>query len=193
MKKIISLSITVLSLLPAFAQVSSASPANPPFAKAMQAVLHDFTGNFRSISGHLILQQAETDNYVSLVQLPGATECIITRYHSLQDSTASWQAKMTRNEDFQIASKQYREYYTRLKSCFLTLKDGSSIYLKGEWSEPDDSRKFTVSTFKLNTTDLRYLELQVDLEMLFLLNEWVVNINVSNKKKDTLEPAGGSR
>jgi len=111
----------------------------------------------------------------------------------VQDSTASWQAKMPRNEDFETAAKQYKEYYNRLKSCFITLRDGSSIYLKGEWNEPSNSKKFIVSTFKLNTTDLRYVELQVDLEMLYELQEWVININVSNKKKDTLEPTEASR
>lgn len=188
MKKVVSLSLSVLLLVPVFAQITTASPSRPPFSKAMEAVLHDFTGNFRNISGELILQQAETDNYTSLVQLPGATECVITRYHSLEDSTASWQAKMYRNEDFALAAKQYKEYYNRLKSCYLTLKDGSSIYLKGVWTEPSDDKKFSVCTFKLNTTDLRYNELQVDLEILFELQEWVININVSNKKKDTLEP-----
>lgn len=188
MKKLIIFSLTVLSVVTVCAQVNTASPARAPFSKAMQTVLHDFTGNFRNITGDLIEQQAEIDNYVSLVQLPGATECTITRYHSVQDSTASWQAKMFRSEDFAVAAKQYKEFYNRLKSCYLTLRDGSSIYIKGDWNEPSDEKKFTVTTFRLNTTDLRYRELQVNLELLFELQEWVVNINVSNKKKDTLEP-----
>lgn len=187
MKKITILSIAMLAMLTSFTQVNTASPAAAPFSKAMETVLHDYTGNFLHISGDLIAKEVETESYASTVQLPGAAECLVTRYHSIEDKTASWQAKMGRSEDFDAASKQYKELYNRLKSCYLKLSDGSSIYLKGEWEEPKTEKTFTVSTFRLASTDLRYRELKVDLEILYQLDQWVVNINVVSKKNDTLE------
>jgi DNA modification methylase len=115
------------------------------------------------------------------------------RYHSKEDITASWQAKMFRNGDFDIAAKQYREFYNRLKSCYLTLADGSSIYLKGDWEAPTDEKSFTVSTFRLATTDLRYSDLKIELEILYQLDQWAVNINVVSKKKDTLQAEGDAK
>ena len=187
MKKIIIPAIAVLATLTGFAQVNAASPAAAPFSKAIETVLHDYTGNFHHISGDLIAKEVETESYASTVQLPGAAECLVTRYHSAEDKTASWQAKMLRSEDFEAAAKQYKELYNRLKSCYLKLPDGSSIYLKGEWEEPKTEKTFAVSTFRLASTDLRYRELKVDLEILYLLDQWVVNINVLSKKNDTLE------
>jgi hypothetical protein len=193
LKKITIFAVAVLATLSSFAQVNTASPAAAPFSKAMETVLHDYTGNFRNISGDLVAKEIETESYASLVKLPGAGECMVTRYHSLEDKTASWQAKMMHSEDFEAAAKQYKELYSRLKSCYLKLPDGSSIYLKGEWEEPKEEKIFTVSTFRLASTDLRYREMKVDLELLYQLNEWVVNINVVSKKKDTLEADGDAK
>lgn len=189
MKKIIVLSVVILSTIYGNAQNSSASPAASPFPKAMEAVLHDYTGNFYNISGELVAKEVETESYISTIQLPGAAECLVTRYHSKEDISASWQAKMFRGEEFGQATRQYKEFYNRLKSCYLRLQDGSNIYLKGEWEEPKEENAFTVSIFRLATTDLRYSELKIELEILYQLDQWVVNINVASKKKDTLEGA----
>jgi hypothetical protein len=186
-KKTIVLAVAVFAMICGYTQNNSSSPAASPFPKAMEAVLNDYTGNFYHISGALVAKEVETESYASTVQLPGAAGCLVTRYHSKEDITASWQAKMFRSEAFAMAAKQYRELYNRLKSCYLRLQDGSSIYLKGEWEEPKEEKSFTVSTFRLTTTDLRYSELKIDLEILYQLDQWVVNINVVSKRKDTLE------
>ena len=179
--------VAVFISIGGFCQVSTASPTAAPFPKAMAAVLHDYTGNFISISGDLVTQDVESESYVSTVRLPGAISCMVTRFHSKEDITASWQAKMFRAEDFGLAAKQYRELYKHLKACYLKLNDGSSIFLKADLEEPKEDKKFTVTSFKLASTDLRYRELKVELELLYRMSEWEININVVSKKKDSLE------
>jgi hypothetical protein len=153
----------------------------------MEAVLHDFPNNYRNISGDLVLAQAETDNYASLVLLPGASECTVTRYHSIEDTTASWQAKMFHSEDFKEVSQRYKELYKQLKGCYLQLVDGSIIYLNAEWEAPTEEKAFVMSTLRLATGDERYKEMKIDLEMVYQFPEWTININVSGKKDDSLK------
>lgn len=188
MKSITALGIIFLISTSAFSQASTASPTASAFPKAMAAVLHDYTVNFTGITGELISKDVESESYTSTILLPGAKECKITRYHSKEDITASWQANMLRTEDFEAAAKHYKELYKHLKACYLKLNDGSSIFLKATLETPSEDKKFTVTSFKLATTDLRFRELKVELELLYRIGEWEININVVNKKKDSLEP-----
>ena len=187
MKKIMFACVALLMATGALAQARFASVREESFSKVMEAVVHDFPNNYRNICGDLVLEQAEIENYASLVQLPGASECMVTRYHSLEDTTASWQAKMFRSEDFKEVSQQYKELYRQLKACYLRLVDGSIIYMNADWEAPTEEKPFVMSTLRLATGDWRYKEMKIDLEMVYQFPEWTININVSGKKKDSLE------
>lgn len=151
---------------------------NGNFSAAIEAVLHDIPSNLRNITGELVLAEGEIENYACTVELPGADHCFITRYHSASDTTASWQAKMYSNEDFDKASRQYHDLYNRLRSCYLLLADSSMVFLKGEWEPVLEEIPFATSTLRLSTGDGRYGEVRVQLEMLYQANDWVVNINI---------------
>jgi hypothetical protein len=155
-----------------------------PLPMAIGTVLRDFPNNLRNITGDLILAQGEIDNYASTVLLPGAESCIVTRYHSVVDSTASWQAKMFSSDDFAKAAHAYHELYRQLKTCFLLLPDSSIIYLRGVWQPAKEEVSFTTSTLQLATGDIRYKEVKVELELVYLLADWTVNINIISKKPD---------
>ncbi len=142
MKTYITLFVAVIGFFPALAQTlprRSDDLRNPEssdkeiFSMAIEAVLHDFPSNLRHITGELVLAEGEIENYACTVELPGAEHCVITRYHSASDTTASWQAKMYTSDDFGKASAKYHALYNRLQSCYLLLADSSMVYLKGEW------------------------------------------------------------
>lgn len=154
------------------------------FSRAFAEVILDYPNNFHNISGDLILSQGEYEHYASLVTLPGSKSCIIGRYHSLADSTASWQAVMYSHEDFEEASREYKNIFRQLRSSPVTLVDGSKIYLVGEMPELDGSLDFTIATFIFPTADMRYRNFKVELELLYTMNEWVINLNLVRRKKD---------
>jgi len=166
-------------------------PKVAPFPEVIQTVLTDFPFNLRHITGELVLAQGEFENYASIVQLQEAQHCTITRYHSVDDTTVSWQAKMNRYDEFAAASHQYQELYKKLEHCYLRLVDGSIVYLQGVWEPAKEEAAFTTSTLRLTTGDWRYKEVKVELELVFLLTEWEVNINILTKKRDD-EVGGGS-
>lgn len=155
-----------------------------PFEEVIQAVLTDFPFNLRNIKGELVLAQGEFENYSSMVQLAEAERCTITRYHSADDTTVSWQAKMYNSDEYEKAARQYHELYRKLEHCYLKLVDGSIIYLQGVWEPAREDAPFTTSTLRLTTGDWRYKEVKVELELVYLLADWDVNINILTKKRD---------
>ena len=155
-----------------------------PFPIAIDAVLKDFPNNLRNITGELVMAQGEIENYASIVEVPDAENCIITRYHSIRDTTASWQAKMYGGDDFDKAARKYHELYQQLQTCYISLADGNIVYLKGKWEPAKDGAAFTTSTFTLPIDDWRYSEVKIELELVYLLADWTVHINIVSKKRD---------
>src|SRR5260221_14197712 len=93
------------------------------FPATINAVLKDFPYNLRNITGELVLAQGEFENYASIVELLGAENCVVTRYHSADDTTASWKAKMFSSEDFDQGARTYLELFRKLKGCYHQLVD----------------------------------------------------------------------
>jgi hypothetical protein len=160
------------------------------FPAAIDAILGDFPYNLRHITGELVLAQGEFENYASMVSVPDAQSCIVTRYHSVDDTTASWQAKMFSSDDYDLAARQYQELFRKLKTCYVRLVDGSIINLEGVWEPAREGASFTTSTLRLMTGDWRYKEVKVELELVYQLADWAVNINIVSKKRDD-EVGGG--
>jgi hypothetical protein len=179
---------TLLVVVVYMGDVQAQTPVSP-FANAIDSILRDFPQNLRHITGELVLAQGEYENYSSMVQLPGSEDCIITRWHSTKDTTASWQAKMYSGEDFGAAEKCYRQLFRQLKSCYLRLEDSSLAYLKGDWEPVKDEASFTSSTLRLGIDDWRYREVQVEVELVYLLADWAVRINIVSKPPDDV-PVG---
>lgn len=155
-----------------------------PFVDAIDAVLGDLPNNLRYVTGELLLAEAETDCYASLVAVPDAEKCIVRRYHSVEDSTASWQAKMFSGGDFGVAARKYQQLYQQLKTCYVRLPDGSIYYLEGTWEPAREGITFTTSTLTLRTDDQRFRDVKVELELVYQLADWAVNINIVTKKPD---------
>jgi hypothetical protein len=186
MKKTLLIALLAIHVQAAYSQTSIFSrPAS--FSKSLQSVLEDYPNNFHNISGEIIIEQGETEQYESTVQLPGAEACIIGRYHSVIDTSASFQAIMFRTEEYEEAAKQYRAIFKQLKASPIVMVDGSKLFFKSEFSEPDNSLDFTVSTFTFPSHDRRFMGFRIDLELVYVMNEWAVNINMGRKKDDTEE------
>jgi hypothetical protein len=195
MKPLLTLTVAVAASFSCMAQAQADSAARAdsvlhtqvrvvPFVDAIDAVLGDLPNNLRFVTGELLMAEGETDSYVSLVAVPGARNCIVTRYHSVEDTTASWQAKMFTGGDFGAAARKYQQLFQLLKVCCVRLPDSSIYYLEGSWQPAREGVTFTTSTFKLKTDDQRFRDVEVELELVYQLADWAVNINIVTKKPD---------
>ncbi len=155
-----------------------------PLPDAIEAVLNDLPNNLRLVTGVLVLAEGEVDRYASLVVVPGAEDCVVTRYHSVVDTTASWQAKMFSGGDFGTASRKYQQLYLQLKTCYVRLPDGSIYYLEGDWEPAREAVTFTTSTLRIRTNDQRFRDVKIELELVYQLADWAVNINIVTKRPD---------
>jgi len=188
MKKISTLMVAVLvmAIASAHAQLSlfKKDPANPGFGKAVEQILGDFPYNYKHLTGDLVLQEGELWHYAPTVSIPGAQSCVIAHYHSGLDTTASYQGFMYAAEDFEDAAKEYRRLYHQLKGCKLRMVDGSAYFLDGELDAPAEEKDFVVSLLKIQTADDRYKLFKVELEMLYKIDHFEININFITRKKD---------
>ena len=178
-------SITLFLTLAAFSRIyAQDTTSTRSFPQVIDLVLRDFPNNLRNITGELVLAQGETENYTSTVALPESQNCTITHYHSTQDTTVSWQARMLVTDDFGKADHAYRELYHKLQQCYIQLMDGTIIYLKGTWSPAKESAPFTAGTLQLTIDDQRYKGVRVELELVYELAQWGVSINIFSRDRD---------
>lgn len=188
MKRFATLIVAVMVMLTTHAQLALVSKVSQPgFGKAVEHILGDFPYNYKHITGDLLLSEGYLSQFTSTVQLPGAESCLIAHYHSGLDTTASWQALMYRSTDYKDAVKEYRRLFHQLKGCKLKMVDGSAFFLDGELEQPTEDADFVTSMLKLQTADERFREFKVELEMLYKMDqyEWIININMVSKKKDS--------
>ncbi|WP_127124641.1 hypothetical protein [Pseudoflavitalea rhizosphaerae] len=186
MKKISTLLVAVMAIVTAHAQLSlfKKDPANPGFGKAVEQILGDFPYNYKHLTGDLVLREGELSQFASTVNLPGSQSCVIAHYHSGLDTTASYQGFMYKAEEFEDAAKEYRRLFNQLKGCKLRMVDGSAYFLDGEYEAPAEEKDFCISMLKIHTADDRYKLFKVELEMLYKIDHFVVNINFITRKKD---------
>jgi len=191
---ILSLSLSAQSPPVAAGQTSATekpAPSAPaiPFSSVIGAVLNDFPQNLEHISGELLLAEGGSENYSSRLELPGSLNCSVTRYHSNYDTSASWQAKMPVHEEFEKAAREYQELYRKLQTCTLQLADGTVLYLKGKWEPARENIPFTTSSLRLTTAYGPYRNVNVELELVYQVDAWAININIYNKDRE--EPTAG--
>lgn len=154
------------------------SRPNPPgFDEAIQAVIFDYSTNFRKIQGPLVNDEAEYEKYASLVELPGAEQSIITRFHSVEDTTASWQAIMLSTEEYDEAASHYKKLCQQMKATKLSLPDGTQVQFRSDYQPPSSENKFTSSFYYLPQADEEY-NVRVEVELIALLGEFKVQINI---------------
>lgn len=186
MKKLTNLLLAIMVMsLSARAQFNSEQTSNAGFIKAVETILGDFPYNYKHITGELVEATGDWHQYASTVTIPGAEHCMVGLYHSELDTTASWQALLFRSETFSTAKAAYKKLYHQLNRCRLRMVDGSVFYLSGEFEEASEDLDFVTSAFKIQTADDRFREFHVELEMLYKMDEWVVNVNMVSKKKDS--------
>lgn len=185
MKRLTNLLLAVMAMASSYAQPKLLAKSNPGFSKAIETVLGDFPYNYKHIKGELVVKDGDHERFASTVNLPGAESCLVGFYNSGLDTTASWQAVMFRHEDFEKAAREYKRLYNQLSQCKLRMVDGSVYYLSGQYEAADEAADFVVSELKIQTADERYRDFKVELEMLYELDHWLVNINIVTRKKDS--------
>ena len=186
-----SLIITIAFLLgiSANAQLKIPIGGNPTngFRNDIQKVVEAFPHQFEEIRGAVIAKNPQTVEYASLVRPAGAQETMIVKYSSDLKPIYSWQSVLLTTEDYEEAFKKYKAIYNQLKG--MNVKYVADLYtLRGEYEEPDESRKFTTSILAPMHPPLALKKLKVEVSMQFEFPEWKVAVLVYEKEKEDEDP-----
>lgn len=157
----------------------------PAFSLSVTNIIENYPNNYRFIQGELLQPDEDRDIYKSMIDLPGATECVIFRFHSKEDTTASWQAVLYEGEDFKDAVKAYRNCFRYLKQ--IKFKVGITNYsLEGVLENPSEELRFTTTTLRPDTYSALYKNFMAELEILNSMTGWTVRLNLHSRKNDSM-------
>lgn len=154
------------------------------FSDSLALIVQDFKKNFSGIQGSQLPPQGEMDVYRSKVGVPGALHCAIYRFHSVEDTTASWQAIMYEGDSYEAAVKAYKNTFRQLKKSRMKWVDKSIISFMGDLEEPDENVRFTITSLRLNIIDVPYRSFFGEVELTSTYEGWEVHLNLHNKKND---------
>jgi hypothetical protein len=184
MRKLLTLSIALL-LISASLQAQLFNKVLPvsPFTEKLSQLVENFQNNYTHIQGEALTPDEDRDIYQSTLRLPGAIQCVIYRFHSVEDTTASWQAILYTGEDFKEASKIYKNTFRQLKQT--RFRQGpTQNALEGDLVTPTESLRFSTSTLRPVERTGIYKNFMAEIEMINTMDGWTVQLNLHSRKDD---------
>ncbi len=149
----------------------------------LQKVVSDFPRHFSNLKGHILNQNPQTIEYASLLDFEMAPENMITEYTG-HKPIFSWQAMLLRTESFEEASKKYKWLCNQLKVMSLTIDGKHSFSLTGNYDEPDESKIFSSSIYKLTPQASSMPKIKIEAGLQFEFPEWKVQLLVYEKERE---------
>lgn len=164
-------------------------PISNAFRNDLQKVVADYPTQFASLRGEVRMNNPQTVEYASLLQVDKAEACIITRYSSNIKPIYSMQALMLSTEDFSEAQKKYKWIFTQLKG--MNVKYVVDQYtLEGVYEAPAEERKFATSTLAIARPPEAWAKLRIEVSMQYEFPEWKVAVTVFEKEKEDEDEIG---
>ena len=151
----------------------------------LQKVIADFPNDFSNLKGDILIENPQTIEYVSLLNFSGAEDNTITKYNASK-SIYSWQATMLTTEEFSDAEIKYKWLFNQLKNMTINIGD-YSFSLYGDYDQPDESRKFSTTTFRLIPGAINLPKLKIEIAMQYEFPDWKVVLQVYQKEREDNE------
>lgn len=158
---------------------------SPEFRQALDKIMADYCNQFRNLKGESIIDNPESSEFTSTVQLPGAEECTVIQMRNTRHETAAFQALMLSTDDYEAASKKYKQLFNQLHNASIRLDNGGMRYVvKGEMDKPSDEKKIISTIFDISPYSTLNKNVHIELSMAYELKEWKVRIAVYDKVND---------
>jgi hypothetical protein len=180
------LTATFLFILFVFSLSAQVIPIKNAFQNDIAKVISDYPNGYKNIIGEQIIENPQSIEFECLVKVKDAIKCKLVKYSSNLKDIYSWEADMIKTDDFEAASKKFRELYNSLQHLSVNI-NGSTAVFKGDYIKPSEAIKFT--TIVLETGDkspeLKSLKLALILETDML--DWVIKIQVYEQEREDKE------
>jgi hypothetical protein len=187
MKKITFTFVLFFFYLVSHAQDIRSLLPSPAFSNALGKIVLDFRFGYHTIQiDSLSSEENGYEAYASSVTLPGSTDNEILRFHSVQDTTATFQASFYQGDDQNEAVKSYKSCIHLLKKSLFNWFDRTPVSFSGKEEAPDPNLSFASTTLRVNNKDdKRYKNFCAEVEMAGDVNGWKVYIIFEVKPLET--------
>jgi hypothetical protein len=183
MRKILTLSLALLFIQVCKAQLlNKAFPAGG-FSPAIAKVVENYPNNYKDIQGELLPSDEDRDIFRSIIIPAGASQCVIYRFHSKEDSTASWQCILFEGEEFADAAKMYKNIVRQMKQLTFKVGETKNSFV-GETVDPKESLRFTTTILRPEIKLPAYRNFIAEIEMINSFTGWTVQLNLHSRKDD---------
>lgn len=155
------------------------------FTDSLNRIVKDYCFNYHHIQGMALDQLEQMDIYNSIASIPGAKETFIYRFHSEEDTTASWQAIMYKGESFKEAAKIYKTTFRLVNKSRLNFGEDKNGSFSGSMDEPNEDLRFTSSLLHANSNNIMYKNFVANIDLINTMDGWEVKLSLNRMKKDT--------
>jgi hypothetical protein len=179
------------SLTIALCAIAATSLAQGVFSNktntVLEKVIQDYPNRFKNIKAEVIVENPQTTEYRSTVQIPGSTSGVITRYNSSKNDVYSWSSVVFESEDFDEVKNKFKEIFGQIKNSIVRIGGGRPYILSGQYADPSEEKKFTTVLFELLPSAQEMKDLKVDLSIQYTLTKWKISLSVYDREKKDYE------
>ncbi len=155
------------------------------FSDSLNIIVKDYCFNYHKIQGEALEMQEQVDVYSSKASIPGAKETFIYRFHSEEDTTASWEAIMYKGESYKEAVKIYKKTFRLVNKTKLHFGEGEAGSFFGSMQEPTEALRFTSSLLRANSSNAMYKNFIANIDLVNTMEGWEVRLSLNRKREDT--------
>lgn len=185
MKKILFLFFIVVMVNALHAQIlKNVIPTPANFNDSLNHIVQAYLSNYRHIQGSIFQAQSDVDIFYSTQSVPGASQAFIYRFHSVEDSTASWQAVMYSGETYKDAAKVYKNTFRQITKSRLNFGNGKTGHFEGTYTEPTEDLRFTSSILYTGEESGPYKHFIANIDMVNNFGTWEVRLSLNRKRDD---------
>lgn len=147
----------------------------------LSKVIVDFPNDFEHIRGEVLSTGPEVSTYAALLTIREMEPGIVEQYGDERDHLYSWSNILLETDDFEEAKKKFHSYYTDIKRTTAVIHN-FSVRLVSDYTEPDESKKFTHIIFPLETIEESLKDVVVELSMQYELSDWKITVSLYRLK-----------
>jgi hypothetical protein len=152
---------------------------------ALEKVLKDYPNRFHNIKGEVIVQNPQTTEYRSIVQVPGSASCIVTKNNQAKTDTYAWTCTAFKTADFYLAKNKFKEIFDDVENTIIKIDGEKPFILSGQYASPAEDNKSTAINFDLLPATGEIKKIKVELVLLKEPKEWKIALQVcDNDLKD---------
>jgi len=154
---------------------------------ALEKVIRDYPNRFRNIKGEIIIENTQSTEYRSTIEIPGSTASTVTRYSSKNNDVYSWSCILFEADDFNQVKDKYREFFGQIKNSIIKTEGQKTFILNGRYEMPSEEKKFTTVIFELLPATGEMKKIKIDLTLQYEITGWKISLSVYDRDRNDNE------